>query len=72
MVTRAIRCRFMEQNKVTAGKDMTMPNWKRTLTKHRRQAAEMRANGWTCVEPLNADDGPPMRVLLAEAQDPQV
>lgn len=49
-----------------------MANWTRTLAKQRRWAAEMRSSGWTVVEPVNADAGPPMRVLLAEAQDPQV
>lgn len=62
----------MDDKKVPAGRDMTMPNWARTLAKHRRQAAEMRSMGWTVVEPLNADQGPPMRALLAAVSDHQV
>jgi hypothetical protein len=42
-------------------RDMTKPNWKRTLTRLRRNMAELRALDVQCIEPPNFDKPPAER-----------
>jgi hypothetical protein len=42
-------------------KDMSAPNWKRTLARLRRLAEELRRNDFEVIEPPNADLPPDKR-----------